>query len=87
MGQELTARTHYRALIKKRLVPVRIEGPPPEPGTTIRAGEAEAGIMRSSCDGMGLALLRKDAINAGAPLSAGSARLAPEPPGWMRFSP
>ena len=26
MGQELTARTKYRALIRKRLFPVRIEG-------------------------------------------------------------
>ena len=31
MGQELTARTKYRALIKKRLFPVRVEGTLPEP--------------------------------------------------------
>ena len=31
VGQELTARTKYRGLIKKRLFPVRIEGPPPSP--------------------------------------------------------
>jgi folate-binding protein YgfZ len=29
IGQELTARTRYRGLVKKRLMPVRIEGPPP----------------------------------------------------------
>ena len=34
MGQELTARTKYRALIKKRLFPVRIEGALPDPGTS-----------------------------------------------------
>ena len=28
MGQELTARTKYRGLIKKRLFPVRVEGAP-----------------------------------------------------------
>ena len=33
MGQELTARTKYRALIRKRLFPVRIEGALPAPGT------------------------------------------------------
>ena len=32
IGQELTARTKYRGLIKKRLFPVRIDGPAPEPG-------------------------------------------------------
>ena len=26
MGQELTARTKYRGLVKRRLVPVRVEG-------------------------------------------------------------
>ena len=31
MGQELTARTKYRALIRKRLFPVRIEGALPAP--------------------------------------------------------
>jgi folate-binding protein YgfZ len=38
MGQELTARTKYRALIKKRLLPVEIDGPAPAPGTPITAG-------------------------------------------------
>ena len=37
MGQELTARTKYRALIKKRLFPVRVEGALPAPGTPSRA--------------------------------------------------
>jgi folate-binding protein YgfZ len=31
IGQELTARTRYRGLVKKRLMPVRIEGPTPRP--------------------------------------------------------
>src|SRR5262249_55143972 len=35
IGQELTARTHYRALIKKRLMPVTIEGATPAPGTAV----------------------------------------------------
>ncbi len=39
MGQELTARTKYRALIKKRLFPVRVEGTLPEAGTPIRTAK------------------------------------------------
>ena len=35
IGQELTARTKYRGLIKKRLLPVDDRRPPPEPGTPI----------------------------------------------------
>src|SRR3954471_7253983 len=77
IGQELTARTKYRGLIKKRLFPVRIDGPAPEPGTTVMLDGREAGEMRSSRDGIGLALLRLDAIEAGQPFVAGEATLRP----------
>ncbi len=60
IGQELTARTKYRGLVKKRLMPVRIEGPAPAPGTILTAQGREIGEMRSSRDGIGLALLRLD---------------------------
>src|SRR5438067_12905560 len=73
IGQELTARTKYRGLIKKRLFPVRIDGPaPPAPGTIINLDGKEAGEMRSSRDGLALALLRLDAIETARPLPAGS---------------
>src|SRR6516165_3052678 len=58
IGQELTARTKYRGLVKKRLMPVRIEGPSPSPGAVVTADGREVGEMRSSRDGLGLALLR-----------------------------
>jgi folate-binding protein YgfZ len=77
IGQELTARTKYRGLIKKRLFPVRIDGPAPEPGTIVMLDGREAGEMRSSRDGIGLALLRLDAIEAGQPFVAGEATLRP----------
>src|SRR5262249_59137891 len=38
VGQELTARTKYRGLIRKRLMPVKIHGPTPAPGTAVTAG-------------------------------------------------
>jgi len=85
LGQELTARTHYRALIKKRLVPVRIEGPAPAPGTPILAGETEMGAMRSARDGVGLALLKVDAIAGALPLTAGTARIVPNRPSWLKL--
>lgn len=64
MGQELTARTKYRGLVKKRLVTVRVEGDLPPPGTPVFLGEQEAGELRSGRDGLALALLRIDAIEA-----------------------
>jgi tRNA-modifying protein YgfZ len=83
VGQELTARTKYRGLIKKRLFPVRIDGPAPPSGTMVTLDGKDAGEMRSSRDGMGLALLRLEAVAAAKPLSVGAARLTPLRPAWM----
>jgi folate-binding protein YgfZ len=83
MGQELTARTKYRGLIKRRLVPVAIEGAPPAPGTPVLRDGAEIGTMRSVAGEMGLAVLRLEAL--GGPLTCGEARVAPRVPGWMRL--
>ena len=84
IGQELTARTKYRGLVKQRLVPVVIDGPAPAPGTAVFAEGREIGEMRSSRDGRGLARLRLDALGKGS-LSAGEAILAPIVPKWMRL--
>ena len=88
VGQELTARTKYRALIKKRLLPVLLEGPLPPPGTPVMLGAEEAGELRSGRDGMALALLRLemlDQASASAPLMAGATRVTPVKPDWARF--
>ena len=86
VGQELTARTKYRGLVKKRLFPVRITGPAPEPGAIVTADGREVGEMRSARNGMGIALLRLDAVAAARPLSAGNAMLTPLRPDWMRLN-
>jgi len=85
IGQELTARTKYRGLIKKRLLPVEIDGPAPEPGTIITADGHEAGEMRSSRDRIGLALLRLEAVSHNGKLIAGPAAITPMTPDWMRL--
>ena len=81
MGQELTARTKYRGLVKRRLVPVEVNGPLPEPGTAVRRGQADVGTMRSGRGQLGLALLRLEALRD--ELICGSARLVPRIPAWM----
>ena len=88
IGQELTARTKYRGLIKKRLMAVRVEGALPAPGTKVMLGDQEAGELRSGQDGIALALLRLDAVaaaSAGRTLVAGAARLMPIKPDWAQF--
>ncbi len=89
VGQELTARTKFRATVRKRLFRVDVDGPMPEPGTPILLGDKEAGIMRSGIDGVGLALLRLEIVDearaSGAPLVAGSSRLTPVKPDWVNF--
>ena len=84
MGQELTARTRYRGLVRKRLMPVVIEGPAPAFGTPLLLGDKEAGEMRSANGGLGLALIRLEALGRGA-LTSGSARLIPAKPDWAKF--
>lgn len=87
VGQELTARTKYRGLVKKRLLPVRIDGPTPPPDTPVMLAGKEAGVMRSAVDGIGLALLRLEHVDAAAQgaLTAGEARLTPRKPAWAVF--
>jgi hypothetical protein len=89
MGQELTARTKHRALIKKRLMPVAVDGPLPPAGTPVMLGDKQAGEMRSGQDGWGLALMRLEylekAAEAEAPFTAGEARLTPKKPDWASF--
>ncbi len=89
MGQELTARTKYRGLVKKRLVPVDIAGAAPPPGTQVLLGGKDAGEMRTAADGKGLALLRLDqlerALRGDGALTAGAATLTPRKPDWANF--
>jgi folate-binding protein YgfZ len=84
MGQELTARTRYRGLVRKRLMPVAIEGAAPAPGTPILLGDKEAGEMRSAQGDVGLAMIRLEALGQG-PLTSGEARLTPKRPDWAKF--
>jgi folate-binding protein YgfZ len=82
MGQELTARTRYRGLLKRRLLPVR-GAALPSPGTPVTAGDRVVGDMRSSRGGLGLALLRLDALEL--PLQADGHALSVSIPSWARL--
>ena len=89
MGQELTARTKYRGLIKRRLIPVSVDGPLPEPGTFIMFGEKEAGEIRSGVGNAAMALMRLNILQEwfrlGGELTAGSSCVMPQKQSWMNF--
>jgi folate-binding protein YgfZ len=82
MGQELTARTKYRGLVKRRLVPVRIDGAVPAPGSPVMHNGREVGTMRSANGQRGMALLRLEALES--TLTSGEAAITSIVPQWMR---
>jgi hypothetical protein len=89
MGQELTARTRYRGLVRKRLLPVEVSGAAPQPGTPLMLGAVEAGEFRSMApDGRtGLAMIRLEHLERARTegLTAGTATVRPSVPEWMRL--
>jgi folate-binding protein YgfZ len=89
VGQELTARTKYRGLVRKRLFPVKIEGETPAEGTEIFLNGESAGSMRTHASSQGLALLRLEAFKAyeegQGVFTCGKALLRPYAPFWMRL--
>lgn len=87
MGQELTARTKHRGLVRKRLFPVRLSEDEIPFGADLLQDGKTVGEMRSSFHGMGLALIRLEAFEsfaAGeAPLTVDEASVEPYAPDWM----
>jgi len=63
MGQELTARTKYRGLVRKRLLPVKIEGAALAPGAILNIDGKEAGEIRIVDGERGLALIRLEHLD------------------------
>jgi folate-binding protein YgfZ len=90
VGQEVTARMKHRGLVRKRLLPVAIDGPGPAPGTAILRDGAAVGEMRTSIGDCGLALLRLEdadkATSGEVELLAGDARIRPLWPDWLQLA-
>jgi folate-binding protein YgfZ len=71
MGQELTARTHYRALIKRRYMPFKFEGAAPAKGTRLLHNGFELGEIHAvgSEHGIGLFHLEHTKPHLGTPVA------------------
>ena len=85
MGQELTARTKYRGLVKKRLFPIEVDGALPAPGTSVHLDGEEVGELRSGSGRRALALLQTEAARGAGALTADGVRIVPIIPPWMRL--
>ncbi|WP_374377752.1 folate-binding protein YgfZ [Dongia sp.] len=87
MGQELTARTKYRGLVRKRLLPIRFDGAPLAVGTDLLLDGKEVGDIRAVDGDHGLALLRLEYLDA--ILSKGiendGTRITASVPAWMKL--
>jgi tRNA-modifying protein YgfZ len=79
VGQEVVSRMKHRGTARRRIVRVKLAGPPPAPGAPVMDRELAVGILGSSSGREALALLRldrvEDAAAAGRTLSAESVGL------------
>src|SRR5205814_5581179 len=75
VGQEVVSRMQHRGTARTRTVRVILDGPSPEPGAAVMAGDKPVGTMGSTAGHNGLALIRTDraadALQAGLPLASG----------------
>ncbi|WP_316167497.1 MULTISPECIES: folate-binding protein [unclassified Bradyrhizobium] len=91
VGQEVVSRMHHRGTTRTRAAKVLLDGPSPEPGTPILAGDKSVGTMGSAAAQKGMALLRIDraaeALEAGTPLTAGGLVLRIADPDALQGAP
>ena len=89
VGQEVVSRMQHRGTARTRTVRVALDGPAPEPGAAITAGDKQIGTMGSAADGHALALMRVDraseALEAGIPLTAGGLAIRITEPAELRL--
>jgi len=89
IGQEVVSRMEHRGTARRRFV-VATGAALPEAGTSVTGGGKPLGTLGSSSGTTGLALVRldraKEAMDAGAPITADDAEIALTIPFWARYS-
>jgi folate-binding protein YgfZ len=91
VGQEVVSRTQHRGTARTRTLRIVLDGPAPEPGTAVLAGDKPVGTMGSAAGHNGLALLRvdrtADALAAGTPLTSGGLAVRLSDPNDLSAAP
>lgn len=70
VGQEVTSRMKRKGEIRKRSLLLSFNGPPPEKGAEVTAGETALGEVMSGVDGKALAIIRLDRLESSREKSA-----------------
>lgn len=83
VGQELTARMKHRGKVRKKLVPVEVSGPLPDPGAAITVDGKTIGAIRSGLDSQAMALIRLEDLDGVEWADCGAARVRPRIPNWL----
>jgi folate-binding Fe-S cluster repair protein YgfZ len=91
VGQEVVSRMQHRGTARTRTLRVIVDGPSPEPGAALLAGDRPVGTMGSTSGHHGLALVRTDraadALDAGVALTAGGIAIRLAEPNDVRSPP
>ncbi len=91
VGQEVVSRMQHRGTARTRTVRIVLDGPAPEPGAVILAGDKPVGTMGSAAARHGLALIlidrAADALAAGTPLTSGGLAIRIAEPDELQSSP
>jgi tRNA-modifying protein YgfZ len=91
VGQEVVSRMQHRGTARTRTVRIILDGPAPEPGATILAGDKPVGTIGSAAGRHGLALMRidrvADALDAAVPLTSGGLAIRLAEPNDVRSTP
>src|SRR6266513_1367606 len=91
VGQEVVSRMQHRGTARTRTVRVILDGPSPEPGAAVLAGDKPVGTMGSTAGHNGLALIRvdraADALAAGMPLTSGGLAIRVAEPDDLLIAP
>jgi hypothetical protein len=81
VGQETTSRMKRRGEIKKRMLPITFDGPPPPEGAEVLNGELRAGEVLTGRDGGAIALMRLDRLEGA--LTVEGRPVAVRMPEWL----
>lgn len=88
VGQEVTARMHYKNIARKGFYGMQGETRLPAFGTPLMAGSVTLGTLRGSQGAYGLALLKFEeveaALRAGTPITVDNMPVALKPPAWLQ---
>lgn len=90
VGQEVVSRMQHRGTARTRIVPVTFDGPAPQPGSSVRAGDKSIGTVGSVSGDTALAMIRLDraarARNSGDTLLCDGTMLQIGKPDWMTIA-